>query len=649
MSAARPDDGGGARRDAGLAAGLGLLALAPFPVDALAATAALLGPGRRLLAAPARGPARGRPGPDALVALGVVAAYGLAVAGVLDDRTPRFATPALVLALVLAGRALGQAVRRRADADLLALEARARAQARVRRGGGEVVVPAEAVADGETCVVRPGELVPVDGLVTEGGAGFDESLLTGRTLPRYRGVGDALVAGSVHAGSDPVRVRACAAGAASTLARLRDLLARARTAAPPGQARAERVAAGLVPAVVVLAVLVGWFGAGPRAAVAVLVVACPGALALAAPAVARAASGRAARLGILAREVAALRTAARADVLVTGKTGTLTLGEPLVEGLVPLGDGAPSRSLPGGAPLEARAARALAAAAVLEVAGGHPLAAALTGEAGRRGLALPRLDAAGPREAAHGGLEGTLADGTSVAVGAPRQLTALGIDVAPHEAAVEPLRARGWTLAVVALDGEPALAIGIADRVRPTTTRAVRVLERLGVRPVVSTGDHEAAARAIGALAGIDEIHADASPARTAERVRALRREGHVVAVAGEGGRDAAALAAAEVGLAVGSSAELARDGAPLVLVDGDLARCTVALELARAARSIRRQGLALVLAHHAVALPAAATGLLGPTPAAAAMAAVSLAAVANALRLRRFRSRLETAFGEES
>jgi Cu+-exporting ATPase len=290
----------------------------------------------------------------------------------------------------------------------------------------------------------------------------------------------------------------------------------------------------------------------------------------------------------------------------------------------------------------------LTAAAAVELASGHPLASAIRAEVRRCGWDLPAVDEASLR-AGGGGVGGRLRDGAAVLVGAPEWVAAQGVDVSGSRAACEDFARRGWTLAVVALDGRARLVLGLADRIRPSSPRAVRVLRDLGVRVAMTTGDHARAAQAIGALAGIDEVHAGETPPAKAARVRDLREAGAVVGMVGDGSNDAPALAAAHVGFAVGGATELARGAAPLVLVRGDLARCAVAVELARASLRVIRQNLALAFAYNAVALPLAASGRIDPPFAAAAMAASSLAVVANALRLRGFRSRLETGFGLES
>ncbi len=383
-------------------------------------------------------------------------------------------------------------------------------------------------------------------------------------------------------------------------------------------------------------------------------------------------TGRAAQLGVLVRDAGALEAAGRLDVLVFDKTGTLTAGQPVVEDLALVGDragdahrsdddGGVPADAPGATPSRGDAtarlpaprtspalADALAAAVAVEAATGHPLAKALRGEAERRGVVAAEVER-GSLSAAVGGVTGTLADGRRVVVGSRAFLEARDVDVSPAAEAGERFAKRGWTLAHVAIDGAVVLVLGIGDQIRPTSTRAVRILTQLGIRPVVSTGDHEASARAVATLAGIDEVHAGESAEGKAARVRDLRAGGHVVGMVGDGTNDAPALAAADAGFAVGSATDLARAAAPLVLVSGDLARATVAVELARATLRVIRQNLGLAFAYNVVAIPLAFTGSVTPPFAAAAMASSSLLVVTNALRLRTFRSRLDTAFGKES
>jgi len=607
--------------------------------------AVLLGPGWPLFRQSARLLRAGHAAMDTLVALGGAASFGLAThallasdagAGAHAQGHAAYGAGALIFTFVLVGRALEERAGRQAAAALAALGRRQPLTARVVREGGEQVIPAAELRVGELARVGAGEAVPADGVVVEGGSGFDESLLTGESLPQFRAAGDAVIGGALNVGGALVTLRATRVGSETTLSRLVRLVSEAQGSKPPVQRLADRVAGVFVPIVLVLALVVLLFGAGPLAAVAVLVVACPCALGLATPTAVQVATGRAAQLGILVRDAAALEAAARLDVLLVDKTGTLTVGEPLVEASVVLeGD-------------EAAGHDALAAAAAVELASGHPLAGAIRHEVGRLGLTPPEIDA-GTLSAGGGGVSGRLRDGRAVLVGSPAWVEQHGVELGAARPHLGPLAQRGWTLAVVAVDGRARLLLALADRIRPTSSRAVRVLESLGVRPVMTTGDHPAAARAIAALAGIAEVHADETPAAKAERVTALRAAGHRVGMAGDGSNDAPALAAADVGIAVGGATEIARGSAPIVLVHGDLARCAETIELARATHAVIRQNLFLAFAYNLVALPAAALGHIDPPYAAAAMSASSLLVVLNALRLRRFRSRLETSFGLES
>ncbi len=660
-----------ARRRALLAAALGgavMLVGGRWPLLAGGLELALLaGPGAAIFAQAARLARARHAAMDSLVALGGAAAFGLPVAGLFGHGAAAggaghghagFGAASMIFVFVLAGRALEESARRRAGGALAALGRRVPEQARVLVQDVEQRVPLEAVQVGDVCLVGEGQAVPTDGEVLEGGSSFDESLLTGEPLPRFRGPGARVVGGTVNVGGALVKLRATAVGGQTVLARLLRLVEEAQAGRPPIQRLADRVAGVFVPVVLVIALATAFFGAGPLAAAAVLVVACPCALGLATPTAVQVGTGRAAQLGVLVRDAAALEAAARLDVLLVDKTGTLTMGEPLIERLALAGEArplrrtahawAPEQEASSAGDADPRVRRALAAAAAVEQASGHPLAGALRREVARLGLQLPGTQADSLR-AGGGGVRGTLVDGTSVIVGSPEYLALHDVDTAPLGDAPAAFAARGWTLAAIALDGRAELLAGLADRIRPTSTRAVRVLGRLGVRPIMTTGDHPAAAAAIAALAGIDEVHARESPHDKAGRVRALQAQGRVVGMVGDGSNDAPALAAADVGIAVGGATEIARGSAPIVLVRGDLARCAVTIELARAALRIIRQNLVLAFAYNAVAIPLAVTGHIDPPFAAAAMAASSLAVVANALRLSRFRPALDTDFGLES
>jgi Cu+-exporting ATPase len=609
-------------------------------LSATASLVALAGPGRGIFLQAWRMARARHAAMDTLVALGAGSAWLHALWTWWQGDMPAFGAPAMITAFILVGRALEESARRRSAAALRSLAGHAPRTARVLRDGQELSVDADAVQIGDLCLVADGEAVPADGEVVEGSSGFDESLLTGESLPVWRRPGDALVGGTTNAGGQLVTMRATAVGGETTLAQLVGLVSAAQSSKAPVQRLADRVAGVFVPLVLLVALAAWLFGGGGLAAVAVLVVACPCALGLATPTAIQVATGRAAQLGVLVRDAGALEAAGKLDVLLLDKTGTLTTGRPVVEDLAWVG----AESDDDGA----RVVDALRAAAAVESATGHPLGIAIRGELERRGLPPAEVERAS-LSAAVGGVAGRLVDGRSVEVGSAAFLEAHDIDCAPASAVADGYARRGWTLALVAVDGVVSLVLGIGDQIRPTSTRAVRILTQLGIRPVLSTGDHEAAAQAVATLVGIEEVHAGESAAGKAERIEALRREGHVVGMVGDGTNDAPALAAADAGFSVGTATDLAQAAAPLVLVSGDLARATVAVELARATLRIIRQNLFLAFAYNGVALPLAFLGRVSPPFAAAAMASSSLLVVANALRLRAFRSKLETQFGKES
>lgn len=573
---------------------------------------------------------------DTLVAIGAGAAWIAGASRLVVGDSAHFLAPAMIVTFVLVGRALEARARERATDSLRALVDATRAPCRVERDGAVLEVSADDVLVGDLCLVAADQTCPADGVVEEGSSGFDESLLTGESLPVFKTPGDAVVGGTLNVGGVAVRVRATAVGADTVLSDMLRTVGEAQASKPPVQRLADRIAGVFVPFVLLLALGVWLFGPGGWAALAVLVVACPCALGLATPTAVQVATGVAAKHGVLVRDASALEAAASVTHLVCDKTGTLTVGEPLVEGVEALGDDVDA---------------AIAAAGAVEQASGHPLASALRQEVERRGLEVPDVDVTAITTET-GGVSGALRDGTRVRVGSIAFLEQHGIVLdPPARQAAGTFARRGWSLAVVALDDVPRAVIGIADRIKPTTSRAVRVLGHLGVHPIMSTGDHERAASAIAALAGIapTDVHAGESADDKAARVQQLRAAGHRVGMVGDGTNDAAALAVADVGFAVGGATDVARAAAPITLVRGDLARCATAIELARRTRTVILQNLGFAFAYNIVALPLAASGVVDPPHAAAAMAASSLLVVTNAARLRRFRPRLDYAFGEES
>ncbi len=648
-----PDQGAASpKTQAFLAVGLTLISMLTGHVlpwlAAVTSLATLALPGRAIFLQAWRMARARHAAMDTLVAMGAGSAFLHAFWSWTETGTGPFATAAMIVSFVLIGRALEHSARRRSAAALRSLAARAPRQARVLRDGQEHRISADEVQVNDLCLVGDGEAVPADGEVVEGSSGFDESLLTGESFPAWRRPGDRLVGGTTNVGGQLVSLRATRVGGESTLAQLVSLVSQAQASKAPVQRLADRVAGVFVPVVLAVALAAWFFGGGGLAAVAVLVVACPCALGLATPTAIQVATGRAAQLGILVRDAGALEAAGKLDILMLDKTGTLTAGNPVVEDLhlLAASDAAAAR---GNSPDSAATlADALQAASAVEAATGHPLGVAIRGELDRRGLPPADVDRSS-LAAEVGGVSGRLADGRMVLVGSPAFLERHDVPLQAAREICDTYTQRGWTLAVVALDGAAVLVMGIGDQMRPTSSRAVRVLSQLGIRPVLSTGDHKAAAQAIASLAGIDEVHAAESPESKAERIRAYRKGGYIVGMVGDGTNDAPALAEAHAGFAVGSATDLAKAAAPLVLVSGDLARATVAVELARATLRIIRQNLGLAFAYNIVALPLAFSGQIAPPFAAAAMATSSLLVVTNALRLRRFRSKLETAFGLES
>ncbi len=584
-----------------------------------------------------------------LIALGTGAAWLFSLAGLLapgafpaavlaaSGQPPAyFEAAAVILVLVLAGQVMESAARERTGDAIRALMGLAPRTARRLEEGGEADVPLDGVRAGDRLRVRPGESVPVDGVVTEGRSAVDESMLTGEPLPLEKGPGDALTGGTLN-GSGALVMRAERVGSETTLARIVALVARAQRSRAPVQALADRVARVFVPAVVAIAVLaaIGWAVAGPSPALAlalsttvsVLIIACPCALGLATPMSIMVAAGRGARAGVLVRDAEALERLARANLLVVDKTGTLTEGRPAVTDLV----GADSD--------DGDRQRLLALAAALERGAQHPLADAVVAAAEIAGA--PYLAAEEVETVAGRGVQGRVA-GHAVALGNDAMMRALGIAPDDHTAQAERLAAAGRTAMFVAVDGTVRGVIGVADAVRETAPAAMRALRARGLRVVMATGDSEAAARIVADALGIDEVHARLGPEEKGALVERLRQQGLTVAMAGDGVNDAPALALADVGIAIGSGADIALESAGITLVRGDLGGILRARRLAQATMGNVRQNLFLAFVYNAAAIPIAAGVLfppfgilLSPMIAAAVMSLSSVSVIGNALRLR--------------
>ncbi|MDX2701966.1 heavy metal translocating P-type ATPase [Streptomyces sp. PA03-6a] len=532
-----------------------------------------------------------------------------------------------VTAFILAGRYFEARSKRRAGAALRALMELGAKDVGVLRGGREVRVPTAELAVGDLFVVRPGEKVATDGVVREGTSAVDASMLTGESVPVEVGPGRAVTGATVNAGGRLV-VEATRVGADTQLACMARLVEDAQNGKAAAQRLADRISAVFVPVVIglALATLGFWLGngSGPTAAftaaVAVLIIACPCALGLATPTALMVGTGRGAQLGILIKGPEVLETTRRVDTIVLDKTGTVTTGAMTLTG-VHLAEGE-------------REDEVLRLAGALEDAAEHPIARAVARAAEERTGPLP--DVTGFRALPGLGVQGTV-DGHEVTVGRQELPEPLPAGLARAKAEAE---ARGSTVVTAAWDGRARAVLVVADAVKPTSADAVRMLRGLGLTPVLLTGDHEAVARAVAAEVGIDaaDVIADVMPEDKVAVVARLQREGRSVAMVGDGINDAAALARADLGLAMGTGTDAAIEASDLTLVRGDLRVAADAIRLSRRTLGTIRGNLFWAFGYNVAALPLAAAGLLNPMIAGAAMAFSSVFVVGNSLRLRGFR-----------
>ncbi len=583
-----------------------------------------------------------------LIGLGVAVSYGYSLVALffpgifppsfrsVEGEVALYFEPAAVITvLVLLGQVLELRARSRTGAAIKALLGLAPKTARrIAEDGTEGDVPLDQVQPGDRLRVRPGEKVPVDGVVAEGQSSVDESMISGEPMPVEKSVGDRLVGATVN-GTGSLIMRAERVGAETLLAQIVRMVAEAQRSRAPIQKLADRVAAYFVPAVVGIAVLtfIGWaaFGPEPRLAhalvnaVAVLIIACPCALGLATPMSIMVASGKGATVGVLFKNAEAIETLRRVDTLVLDKTGTLTEGKPMLVTVEALGG-----------TVEADVLRL---AASLERGSEHPLAAAIVAGAGERDVAL---DGARNFESLTGrGVRGEV-DGRSVALGNRTLLDELGVDVGPLAARAEALRGEGQTVMFVAVDGKPVGLLGVADPIKATTPDAIRRLHAENVRIAMLTGDSRTTAEAVARTLGIDEVFAEVLPDQKADVVKRLQAEGRIVAMAGDGINDAPALAQAQVGIAMGTGTDVAMESAGVTLVKGDLRGIVRARRLSHATMANIRQNLFFAFVYNSIGVPIAAGVLypvfgllLSPVIAAAAMSFSSVSVVANALRLR--------------
>ena len=582
-----------------------------------------------------------------LIGTGVGIAYVYSVVAVLaPDAFPAsfraagrvavyFEAAVVIVSLTLLGQLLELKARSQTSAAIKALLGLApRTARRLRDDGTEEDIALTHVHVGDRLRVRPGEKVPVDGVVLEGRSSVDESMLTGEPLPVEKSAGARVIGATINASGSLV-MRAEKVGADTVLAQIVQLVAAAQRSRAPLQRMADVVSYWFVLAVAAIALLTflawGWFGPDPSwvygtiNAIAVLIIACPCALGLATPMSIMVATGRGATSGVLFKDAEAIEHLRSIDTLIVDKTGTLTQGKPAFRTVVPA---------PGFA-----ADEVLRVAASLDLASEHPLAEAIVAEARRRQLPLGEPD---EFESSTGiGVRGVVS-GRRAAVGNTVLMQQIGVDPAALVAAAEEQRASGASVVFVAVDGRLAGLIAVADPVKPSTPEALAALRRAGIRVVMATGDGLTTARAVARELGIDEVHGEVRPQDKAALVQRLKREGHRVAMAGDGINDAPALAAADVGIAMGTGTDVAMASSHVTLVKGDLRGIARARELSTATVANMKQNLLFAFVYNAIGVPIAAGVLypafgllLSPLIAAAAMSLSSVSVVANALRLR--------------
>ena len=547
-----------------------------------------------------------------------------------------FEAAAVITVLVLLGQVLELRARERTSGAIKALLNLAPKTARrIGADGKDAEVDLDQIVVGDRLRVRPGEKVPVDGKVEEGRSSLDESMVTGESMPVTRAIGDAVIGGTINQ-SGALVIHAEKVGRDTMLARIVQMVAEAQRSRAPIQRLADRVAGWFVPAVLLVAAIafVAWavWGPEPRlahgliAGVAVLIIACPCALGLATPMSIMVGIGRGAGLGVLIKNAEALEHMEKVDTLVVDKTGTLTEGRPSVTRIVPASG------------LEE--AELLRLAAGVERASEHPLALAVVAAARERGIAIPDVS---DFDSPTGKGATAIVDGKRITLGNAAFLSESGIDLAALSTQADELRRNGATAIFIGIDRQAAGAIAIADAIRPTTASAIAALRRDGIRIVMLTGDNRTTAEAVAKQLGIDEVEADVLPDRKSAVVARLKAAGRIVAMAGDGVNDAPALAAADVGIAMGSGTDVAIESAGITLLKGDLNGIVRARRLSAATMSNIRQNLVFAFAYNAAGVPIAA-GLLYPTfgillspiIAAAAMSLSSVSVVTNALRLNR-------------
>lgn len=601
----------------------------------LATTVVMVTGGKRFFATAAKLARHRAVDMNTLVAVGTGAAYAYSAVAVLfpawlgitePSEHIYFDTAAVIIALILLGRMLEARAKSKTTDAIKSLVSMQPRSARVRRNAVEADIPASDVVPGDTVIIRPGERVPVDGLISSGRTAVDESLVTGESMPVEKQDGDKVIGGTVN-GNGAIEVRATAVGSNTVIAQIIRLVEEAQGSKAPIQTFVDKVASVFVPVVIGIAsaTFVLWLilGSVPVTtamihAIAVLIIACPCALGLATPTAIMVGTGLGARRGILIRNAESLERMRSITTVLLDKTGTVTEGRPEVGEIVPLNGFDESRLLRLAASLESRSE--------------HPLAKAIVRKAAEKGAASSSVEQA---EASPGlGIAGTV-EGVRVVVGNSAYLKTQGIHPGADEAVLNAVAHKGRTPVLVAVNDQLAGILAIEDRVKPTSAGAIRAMKDMGLKVVLVTGDRGESARALASDLGIDEVHAEVMPVGKAALVQELKRRGERVAMVGDGVNDAPALAHADVAVAMGSGTDVAMETADMTLMNSDLNSVVQAVRLSRRTLSTIKQNLFWAFVYNVIGIPVAALGLLNPIFAAGAMALSSVSVVSNSLRLR--------------